>query len=79
MWLAILIVMKKSIYNKDSRLESSRWFPYVAWVVVLGFSFFVYQLSNSLAAKKSDLESKQTQSETYLMPIDELRRQNISE
>lgn len=31
-------------------LESYRFFPYLAWTLVIGFAFFVYQLTVETAA-----------------------------
>lgn len=48
----------KSIYNKDQRLESHRFFPILAWIVVIGFVIFVYTLVTDLQAAASELREK---------------------
>lgn len=48
------------IYNKDSRLESNRFFPYIAWAMVIVFAFFVFQLTLNLQAAANDLELRTT-------------------
>ena len=39
----------------DRTLESSKIFPYLAWGLIIGFGFFVYQLSIRLQAAAADL------------------------
>jgi hypothetical protein len=56
----------KRIYNKDSRLESQRWFPYAAWALVIGFSLFVYNLVLNVEARITALEARaNSQLDTY--------------
>ena len=64
------------IYNKDKRIESHHWFPYIAWAVVIIFAFFVYYLSNSVAEKITGISEADIDEEAYLIPIEELQRQN---
>lgn len=67
----------KRIYNKDKSLESHRFFPYIAWSVVILFSVFVYKLTESVSAKKMEIESNLLDEDAYLVPIDELRTNNM--
>ena len=66
------------IYNKDTRLESYGWFTYFMWLVVIGFIVLIYNLSGSLLEKKDSIQANQIDEEEYLIPIDELRKQNSS-
>lgn len=45
----------KAIYNKDQRLESHRFFPVIAWIVVLTFTYFVFTLISDLRATAAEL------------------------
>lgn len=67
------------IYNKDARLESQRWFPIIAWGLVLGFAVFVYLLTTSAANKISTIEAAAVDEDAYLIPVSDLRRQNLSQ
>ena len=48
----------KSIYNKDQRLESHHIFPYIAWLVIIIFVWFVYSLVSDLKATADELRIK---------------------
>lgn len=38
-------------------LEASRLFPYIAWVLVIGFAFFTYALTIHVRAELSDIDT----------------------
>jgi hypothetical protein len=40
----------------DKSLEQYRVFPYIAWGLVIGFSYFVYTLTVELKHVQADLE-----------------------
>jgi len=44
--------------GNDKALESYKIFPYVAWIVTLGFAFFVYNLSLKLERVATDLQAQ---------------------
>lgn len=44
-------------------LEQYRVFPYIAWVLVGGFAFFVYTLASELSTATAALEGSQNQLE----------------
>jgi uncharacterized membrane protein YukC len=48
----------KLIYNKDNRLESHKFFKYMAWLLVLLFAYFVYTLAMDLRAATDHIGSK---------------------
>lgn len=48
----------KSVYNKDQRLESHRFFGYIAWTLIVLFAFFVYNITVELKATTSELQQK---------------------
>lgn len=54
---ATLVFMKR-IYNKDNRLESHRLFPYFAWVTIIGFALFVFNLVHDVEKRISALEAQ---------------------
>lgn len=58
----------KQIYNRDARIESHPWFPYIAWTLVLGFAFFVFHLSNLVNEKKLEIQTQINQNNFYTNP-----------
>jgi hypothetical protein len=42
---------------KKRTLETYRFFPYLAWGTIAGFSLFVYQLTQNLSAVAAEMES----------------------
>lgn len=60
--------------GNDKTLESYKIFPIVAWALVIGFSFFVYNIALRLQTVASDLEA-QTKwlQEQASMPASEIK------
>jgi len=48
------------------RLEAYKMFPLVAWVLVLGFSYYVYFLATALADDQSNLSQERINTEEAL-------------
>jgi hypothetical protein len=48
----------KFVYNKDNRLESHRFFKYMAWLLVFIFAYFVYTLAMDLRAATDHIGAK---------------------
>lgn len=48
---------------RDMTLEKHRFFPYIAWGIVCGFTFFVYTLIIELQAVTADLGAQTAQTE----------------
>lgn len=43
---------------KSRPLESFRVFPYIAWLLVISFAFFVYSLANELKETQSNYNER---------------------
>jgi hypothetical protein len=52
----------------DRSLESFKIFPYIAWVLIIGFGVFVYQITQKLeeVSAEIDMHSKITQTQDEL-------------
>jgi hypothetical protein len=50
----------------NNTLESYKWFPYVAWFLVISFALFTYALTVRLNDSLSDLEPRIDQLEARL-------------
>jgi cell division protein FtsN len=49
----------KKLNTSNSRaLESYKLFPYVAWTVIIGFTFFVYGIAMELKAVATTLQNQ---------------------
>lgn len=46
-------------------LERHSFFPYIAWVLIIGFSFFVYTIVQDLRQATSELENVASRLELY--------------
>lgn len=46
------------IKSNDRSLESYKIFPYIAWIVTLGFSVFVYNITMELKAVAENLQAQ---------------------
>jgi len=44
--------------GNDKALESYKIFPIIAWALVIGFAFFVYNIATRLQTVASDLEAQ---------------------
>ena len=55
----------KRIYNRDQRLESHPWFSYIALVLVIGFAWFVYNLTGTVAEQRAAIQKQVLQSNNY--------------
>ncbi len=54
-------------------LEKYHAFPYIAWGIVFGFSFFVFHLTQTLIQTTRDLRDSQNQLEAQVhMPVEHL-------
>lgn len=54
-------------------LEKYPVFPYVAWAIVIGFSFFVFHLTQTLFQATSDLRDSRNQLEAQVrMPVESI-------
>lgn len=58
--------MKRVKDKNDHTLESSRLFPYLAWVLIALFALFVYGIAMNLRAAASNLQIQTDISETTL-------------
>jgi len=48
--------MKKNSHDKT--LESHKIFPYIAWVITIGFAFFVYSIAMDLKDTAEQLSAQ---------------------
>ncbi len=39
----------------NNTLESSKYFPYIAWALVIGFAVFTYSLATRMQTELSDI------------------------
>jgi hypothetical protein len=62
------------IRPKDRTLESFKIFPFVAWALVLGFSFFIYKITTELqtAVRNLEIQTEYLQ-ETVNTPVSEIK------
>lgn len=60
--------------GNDKTLESHKIFPYIAWVVTIGFSIFVYNITQELVDVTRDLQ-QQTQllQQQVNTPVDQIK------
>ncbi|MFZ2253436.1 MAG: hypothetical protein WAW13_04725 [Minisyncoccia bacterium] len=54
----------------NNSLESSKFFPYIAWTVVIGFALFTYMLTVRLQTELSDISSGVERLEQKLNELD---------
>lgn len=45
-------------HGNDRTLEAHKAFPYIAWTVVIGFTFFVYSIAMELKTFSQDLQNQ---------------------
>ncbi len=50
--------------GNDKALESYKIFPYVAWILIIGFAFFVYNLTVEVRAAATEIGSRSHSVET---------------
>ncbi len=50
----------------NNTLESSRFFPVIAWTLVIGFAFFTYSLTTRLQSELSDIGDGVSRLETKI-------------
>jgi hypothetical protein len=48
----------------DRKLEAFKIFPYVAWMLIIFFAFFVYKITTELKSTASELEQTTNSLET---------------
>ncbi|QQR64890.1 hypothetical protein IPH92_05065 [Candidatus Kaiserbacteria bacterium] len=39
----------------NNSIESSKYFPYIAWITVVGFAFFTYSLTTRMQEQLADI------------------------
>jgi hypothetical protein len=63
----------QKVYNKDHRLESHRFFSYAAWITVIGFAVFVYNLVVRVGEETAALEANRATIENqFLLPSNDV-------
>lgn len=71
--------MRYTYYHMNNTLESSKYFPYIAWALVIGFALFAYMLTvrvqeelTSIAVSVERLETKIDTMGTQTIPRGEV-------
>ncbi len=58
--------MKQMRPTQEHTLESLRFFPHVAWTLVIGFSLFVYGITKNVTKEVNDLNTLNVEIESQL-------------
>ncbi len=69
--------------GNDRTLESFKIFPYVAWALIIGFAYFVYNITMELKAVTEGLQAQtqfvQEQMQIPSQDIENFERKNLNQ
>jgi hypothetical protein len=64
--------------QSDRKLEAFKIFPYIAGLLIVGFSFFVYKLTTELGDNANNLEKRSSSLESKVnVNSSDLKNQNF--
>lgn len=59
--------------GNDKALEAYKIFPFVAWILTIGFAFFVYKIATELQVVADNLEEQTNQLQVKInTPVEEI-------
>ncbi len=53
-------------HGPEKKLEAFKIFPYVAWMLIIFFAFFVYKITTELKSTTAELEATSSTLETTI-------------